>query len=64
MATSAAVFERPTTRFAEASNKTDISGEILRLLSDAARCVGSDQESAIDLIERASTLLRPDNGGS
>jgi AraC-like DNA-binding protein len=40
-----------------------MSGEILRLLSDAAGCVGSDQASAIDLIERASSLLRPGSSG-
>jgi len=63
MATSAAILERSSARFPEATSRVDISGEILRLLSDAASCVKSDQASAIDLIERASTLLRPSDGG-
>lgn len=63
MATSAAVLERPSARLAEPTNKMDMSGEVLRLLSDAADCLRSDLASAIDLIERATTLLRPSDGG-
>jgi AraC-like DNA-binding protein len=64
MSDSAAALERATAGFTGTTNKIDLSSEILRLLSDAADCIGSDQASAIDLIERASKLLRPTNEGS
>lgn len=55
----AAVLERPTARIEINDVNHEMSNEISRLLLGAITCVEKDEAVAIDLVKRASTLLRP-----
>lgn len=50
---------RPEARFAFGSNEGGMSGEVSALLLRAVTCVEQDETNALDLIRRASSLLRP-----
>ncbi len=59
MGMDAAYVSRSKAAFAFGSNESGMSVEISALLLRAVTCVEQDEASALDLIRRASSLLRP-----